>query len=222
MDYFAGLDISMDETHVCVVDREGEVVHESKTASTAQAIAVELAKARRCRRIVFENRSNGPHLVPRAQPPGSRRARAGASGPHRLLQARACEVPAGPCTPLADHRAQEAGRPAGDLGKPDPRPRGRVRDPAPSRTHRRFRQPGSQSQRRGRGALCRHAGFDRRADCRNDGGRRDHADMRRMTRASSACRRLMTIPGVGQLTALAFVAAIDDPSASVARETSTR
>jgi hypothetical protein len=26
----------MDETHVCVLDREGEVVHESKTASTAQ------------------------------------------------------------------------------------------------------------------------------------------------------------------------------------------
>ena len=38
------------------------------------------------------------------------------------------------------------------------------------------------------------------------------AEMRRMTRASDACRRLMTIPGVGQLTALAFVAAIDDPS----------
>jgi transposase len=38
------------------------------------------------------------------------------------------------------------------------------------------------------------------------------ADMRRMTRSSAACRRLMTIPGVGQLTALAFVAAIDDPS----------
>jgi Transposase IS116/IS110/IS902 family len=33
-----------------------------------------------------------------------------------------------------------------------------------------------------------------------------------MTRASAACRRLMTIPGVGQLTALAFVAAIDDAS----------
>jgi hypothetical protein len=38
------------------------------------------------------------------------------------------------------------------------------------------------------------------------------ADTRRMTRASGACRRLMTIPGVGQLTALAFVAAIGDPS----------
>jgi transposase len=33
-----------------------------------------------------------------------------------------------------------------------------------------------------------------------------------MTRASAACRRLMTIPGVGQLTALTFVAAIDHPS----------
>jgi transposase len=38
------------------------------------------------------------------------------------------------------------------------------------------------------------------------------ADIRRMTKASEACRRLMTIPGVGQLTALAFVAAVDDPT----------
>ena len=54
MDYFAGLDISMDETHVCVLDREGAVVRESKAASTAEAIAGELSKAPSCRRIVFE------------------------------------------------------------------------------------------------------------------------------------------------------------------------
>ena len=30
MEYFAGLDVSMEETHVCVVDREGAVVHEAK------------------------------------------------------------------------------------------------------------------------------------------------------------------------------------------------
>jgi hypothetical protein len=48
MDYFAGLDISMDETHACVLDGEGEVVYESKTASTARAIADELAKAPSC------------------------------------------------------------------------------------------------------------------------------------------------------------------------------
>ena len=41
MDYFAGLDISMDETHVCVLDREGAVAYEGKTTSTAQAIADE-------------------------------------------------------------------------------------------------------------------------------------------------------------------------------------
>ena len=44
MDYFAGLDISMDETHVCVLDREGVVIHESKTASTAQSIATSSRK----------------------------------------------------------------------------------------------------------------------------------------------------------------------------------
>jgi len=62
MDYFAGLDISMDETHVCVLDREGVVVYESKTASTAGAIAVELSKAPSCRRIVFETGRMAPIL----------------------------------------------------------------------------------------------------------------------------------------------------------------
>jgi transposase len=38
------------------------------------------------------------------------------------------------------------------------------------------------------------------------------ADISQLVRASDACRRLMTIPGIGQLTALAFTAAVDDPS----------
>ena len=62
MEYFAGLDISMDETHVCVVDREGVVIHESKSASLAGAIAGELAKAPSCRRIVFETGRMAPIL----------------------------------------------------------------------------------------------------------------------------------------------------------------
>ena len=61
MDYFDGLDISMDETHVCVLDREG-VVRESKTVSTAQAIADELVKAPSCSRIVFETGRMAPIL----------------------------------------------------------------------------------------------------------------------------------------------------------------
>ena len=62
MDYFAGLDISMDETHVCVLDREGVVVRERKTESTAEAIAGELAKAPTCRRILFETGRMAPIL----------------------------------------------------------------------------------------------------------------------------------------------------------------
>jgi hypothetical protein len=62
MDYFAGLDISMDETHVCVLDREGVVVRESKTESTAEAIAGELSKAPTCHRIVFETGRMAPIL----------------------------------------------------------------------------------------------------------------------------------------------------------------
>jgi transposase len=67
MDYFAGLDISMEETRVCVLDREGEVVHEGKTASTAQAIADELAKAPSCLRVVFETGRMAPILFPRTE-----------------------------------------------------------------------------------------------------------------------------------------------------------
>jgi transposase len=62
MEYFAGLDISMDETHICVLDREGAVVYESKTISTAEAIADELAKVPSCRRIVFETGRMAPIL----------------------------------------------------------------------------------------------------------------------------------------------------------------
>jgi transposase len=62
MDYFAGLDISMDDPHVCVLDREGAVVRESKAESTAQAVANELAKAPSCRRIVFETGRMAPIL----------------------------------------------------------------------------------------------------------------------------------------------------------------
>ena len=65
MDYFAGLDISMDETHICVLDREGMMVRESKTESTAEAIAGELAKAPSCRRIVFETGRMAPILFHR-------------------------------------------------------------------------------------------------------------------------------------------------------------
>jgi hypothetical protein len=32
MDYYAGLDVSMEETHICIVDRDGGVVHETRVS----------------------------------------------------------------------------------------------------------------------------------------------------------------------------------------------
>jgi len=62
MEYFAGLDVSMEETHVCVVDRDGRVIHQAKVASTAADLEEELAKAPECRRVVFETGRMAPML----------------------------------------------------------------------------------------------------------------------------------------------------------------
>src|SRR5271154_2025434 len=148
----------------------------------------------------------GAQVTRDPQDRSQRRARASAFGPHRLLQARAREVFVGPRDPLADQRAQEAGWPASDLGKSDPRPRGRVRGPTAPRAHRRLYRQCSQSKRWDRRSVCRHAGSDCGADCGNDGGRRD----RRRHQAHD--------DGVGSLPTAHDdprrrpTAAIDDPS----------
>ena len=61
-------------------------------------------------------------------------------------------------------------------------------------------------------ALKRFCLFPPGVDCRHDGARSDRRRSEAHDKGVVACRWLMTIPRVGQLTALAFVAAIDDPS----------
>jgi hypothetical protein len=62
MDYFAGLDVSMAETHICVVTRTGAVIHKAKVPSTPTDIAAELAQLPACRRILFETGRMAPML----------------------------------------------------------------------------------------------------------------------------------------------------------------
>src|ERR1700760_2242474 len=62
MEYFAGLDVSMEETHICVLDREGAVIYEVKVPSTPADIEVALASAPACRRVVFETGRMAPML----------------------------------------------------------------------------------------------------------------------------------------------------------------
>ena len=155
------LDISMDETHVCVLDREGVVVHGSKTASTAEAIADELAKAPICRRIVFETGRMAPILFHGLNQLGlpvvcveSRQAyqalkslathktdRNDARGVAHLARTgffkpvHVKSLRAHALRSLISAR-KKFGRPAGHLRKPDPWPRGRVWDPTAPRAHR--------------------------------------------------------------------------------------
>src|SRR5271168_4020551 len=124
---------------------------------------------------------SGLEAARHAQDRPQRCPRIGASGAHRLLQTGSCEVAASARRPLANHRSQEASRPAGHPGEPDPRSGRSIWRSAAARA----------------AVLAAIVAID--------------GDIRRMVRASDACRRLMSIPGVGQLTALAFTAAVDDP-----------
>src|SRR5580700_10990035 len=238
MEYFAGLDVSMAETHVCVVTRNGAVIHNAKVPSTPADIAAELAQAPACRRIVFETGRMAPMLyhglsqlglpvvcvesrqasglsgaeaVSDAQDRPQRCTRPGASRPYWLLQTRSCEVPAGTRCPVTDHCPEEAVSQRVTL---ENQIRGLavvfgVRLPR-ALTAAFVRQalrasegiPGLSAAMRGLVAaraavLSAVVAID--------------ADIKHMVRASDACRRLMDIPGVGQLTALAFTAAVDDP-----------
>ncbi len=44
MDHFAGLDVSVKETSVCIVDDAGRIVREVKVASEPETLLLELAK----------------------------------------------------------------------------------------------------------------------------------------------------------------------------------
>jgi transposase len=89
---------------------------------------------------------------------------------------------------------------------------GRVRGPTARALTVAFIDNALKASEGDRWSLRRHAGFDCGTNRSDDGGRRDRRGYQTYDKSSAACRRLMTIPGVGQLTALAFVAAIDDPS----------
>ena len=63
MEYFAGLDVSMEETHVCVVDRDGKVILETRTPTAPKTIAAALAKGPTVERVLFETGRMAPMLI---------------------------------------------------------------------------------------------------------------------------------------------------------------
>ena len=235
MEYFAGLDVSMEETHICIVDRDGVVIHEAKASSTPADIEAALSRAPACQRVVFETGRMAPMLYHGLRERGvpvvcieSRQAyqalkslathktdRNDARGLAHLGRTgffKAVHVKS-----LAAHAVRSLiiarKKLVGQRVTLENQIRGLavafgVRLPralSPAFIEQALRASdginGLSAAMRGLVAaraavLAAVAAID--------------ADMKKMVRTSDACRRLMTIPGVGQLTALAFTAAVDD------------
>jgi transposase len=236
MEYFAGLDVSMAQTHVCVMNRDGGVMHEVKVPSTPADIVAALAQAPVCERIVFETGRMAPMLYHGLSKLGLPVVCIESRQAYQALKS------------LATHKTDR--NDARDLAhlartgffKPvhvKSLSAHAVRSLIIARKKLVGQRVTLENQIRGLAVVfgvrlprALTAAFIRQALRASEGiaglsaamrglvAARTavlgavvaiDADIRRMVRASDACRRLMSIPGVGQLTALAFTAAVDDP-----------
>ena len=81
MRYYAGLDVAMKETFVCIMDEEGKKIYEGKSASDPQPIYEELAKAGvELEKAGMEAGSLSSYLIPSRKSPKRKR-----EGDHRGL-----------------------------------------------------------------------------------------------------------------------------------------
>src|SRR3954454_9797509 len=236
MEYFAGLDVSMEETHVCVVDRDGEIVHQGKVLSTPADLEGALAKAPPCQRIVFETGRMAPMLYHGLSERGLPIICVESRQAYQALKS------------LATHKTdRNDARGLAHLARTGffkpvhvkSLPAHAVRSLIIARKKLVGQRVTLENQIRGLAVVfgvrlprALSAAFIRQALRASEGipglsaAMRGlvaaraavlaavvaiDADIRQMVRASEACRRLMSIPGIGQLTALAFTAAVDDP-----------
>lgn len=237
MDYFAGLDVSLEKTHICVLDRKGTVVLEASTGSTPEAIAATLAGAPACTHVVFETGRMAPMLY---------HGLAELGVPVICIESRQAYQA---LKTLATHKTdRNDARGLAQLARTGffkpvhvkSLPSHAVRALIMARKKLVGQRITLENQIRGLAVVFGarlprglSPAFVKEVIAMSDGiaglssamrglvAARDavlaavaaiDADMKRLVRASDACRRLMTIPGVGPLTALAFTAAIDDPA----------
>lgn len=236
MDYFACLDVSLERTHICVLDRNGTVVLETSSASTPEAISAALAGAPACKRVVFETGRMAPMLY---------HGLADLDVPVICIESRQAYQA---LKTLATHKTdRNDARGLAQLARTGffkpvhvkSLPSHAVRALIMARKKLVGQRITLENQIRGLAVVFGvrlprglSPAFVEEVIAMSNGiaglssamrgliAARDavlaavaaiDADMKRLVRASDACRRLMTIPGVGPLTALAFTAAIDDP-----------
>jgi transposase len=239
MEYFAGLDVSMEETRVCILDRDGTIIHEVKVPSTPSHIEAALAGAPACRRVVFETGRMAPTLhhglTERGVPVVCIESR---QASHALKSLATHKTDRNDARGLA-HLARTG------FFKPvhvKSLPAHAIRSLIIARKKLVGQRVMLENQIRGLAvvfgvrlpralspafiaqALQASEGIDGLSAAMR-GLVTAHmavlsavasidADIKKLTRASSACRLLMTIPGVGHITALAFTAPSTIPNAS--------
>ena len=236
MEHFAGLDVSMKETHVCVVDREGDVVLETMATTLPEAIVAALARAPSCQRVVLETGRMAPMLY---------HGLAALGVPVICIESRQAHLA---LKSLATHKTdRNDARGLAQLARTGffkpvhvkSLPAHAVRALILARKKLVGQRVTLENQIRGlavvfgvrlprglspafaeqvaggsEGVAGLSAAMCGLLAARNavlEAITAIDRDMKHLARASEACRRLMAIPGVGKLTALAFVAAIDDP-----------
>jgi transposase len=235
MEYFAGLDVSMEETHVSVVDRDGKVILEARTPTAPKTIAAALAKGPAVERVLFETGRMAPMLFHGLTALGLPVVCVESRQAYQALRSLAAhKTDRNDARGLAHLARTGFFKPVHVKSLPSHAVRAlliarkklvgqrvtlenQIRGLAVAFGVRLPRGLSSGFAEKAMAAGCGIPGLD--GAMRGLLAARDailkaivaiNTDMKSLER-SSACRRLMTIPGVGRLTALAFAAAIDDP-----------
>jgi transposase len=236
MEYFAGLDVSMAETHACVMNRDGTVVHEVKVPSTPADIAAALAQAPTCKRVVFETGRMAPVLYHGLSQLGLPIVCIESRQAHHSLKSLATHktdrndarglahlARTGFFKPvyvksLSAHALRSLIIARKKLVGQRVTLENQIRGLAvvfgvrlPRALTAAFIQQALRASEGITGLSAAMRGLIAARNAVLAAVAAIDADVRQLVRASAACRRLMTIPGVGQLTALAFTAAVDDP-----------
>ena len=237
MEYFAGLDVSMEETHVSVVDRDGKIILEARTPTAPKTIAAALAKGPAVERVLFETGRMAPMLFHGLTALGLPVVCVESRQAYQALRSLAAhKTDRNDARGLAHLARTGFFKPVHVKSLPSHAVRAlliarkklvgqrvtlenQIRGLAVAFGVRLPRGLSSGFAEKAMAAGCGIPGLD--GAMRGLLAARDailkaivaiNTDMKSLERSSSACRRLMTIPGVGRLTALAFAAAIDDPN----------
>jgi hypothetical protein len=142
MKHYAGLDLSMETTQVCIVDENGQKLVSEKVESTSEALAAMLERYRPLERTVIETGRMSPAIclglrelgVPvvcidarqahqnlKAMKANKTDRRPRTVGPPRLLQGGARQISDGAWRAQRDHRTQPSGGSACPARQYDPR-----------------------------------------------------------------------------------------------------